>query len=173
MRQRDSRITALLIGATAPRARRAVGLAAGLFLAGAALEYAVLRTGFDDGLLVAIHGGFRVRDFLAGDPAVSTVIAAGNLVVLGLAAVYAYLNAGYLVSVLLGWSVAAGNLVWTVGSPTEIANLRLDPAAAFARTFPEAVVLATVGFALGFLLRRLWRTDGVGSRETVAVSGER
>ena len=70
----------------------------------------------------------------------------------------AILNEGYLVSVLLGWSIGCGDLVWTIGSRTEITNFYLDPMSAFTRTFPEAVVLATIGFVLGLVFCRLLQT---------------
>lgn len=145
----SNRLGALAFGDDRTTTRRAVLLAGGFLVAGATLEYLVLRTGFGNGALVALHRTLLLDGYLP------TPHATGAFLVVGLAAVQASLNEGYLPSVLLGWSLAFGNVCWTVGSLVGVRSYYLDPAAAFRRTFPEAIVLASLGFLLGAGLRTL------------------
>lgn len=140
---RLDRLGTLAIGDDRTTTRRAVLLAVGFLVAGATLEYLVLRTGFENDALAALHQALLLDGYLPAPHAT------GAFLVVGLAALQALVNRGYLPSVLLGWSLAFGNVCWTVGSRVGVRNYYLDPAAAFRRTFPEAVVLASLGFLLG------------------------
>lgn len=147
MSLRSDRLTALLFGANRARTRRALVLAGVLLVATATIEYLLFHTGFENGVVETLHEVFLLVGYLPGREGMGAVF------VVGLAALHAYLNEGYLPSVLLGWSPVFGNLVWSITSPVGIASYRLDPLAAFERTFPEAVALATLGFLVGVGLR--------------------
>lgn len=154
MDSRSHRLRDLMLGEGRSKTMRALVLAGGFVAAGALLEYLLLLTSFENPVVELLHETFLLDGYLPGWHATGAVF------VVGLAALHAYLNEGYLPSVLLGWSPAYGNLAWTIGSPTEVANYYLDPAAAFERTFPEAFVLATCGFVLGVGLRWVRRRRG-------------
>lgn len=143
------RLTDLLLGTERSTTRRAVILAVGFAVGGGVLEYLLVLTKFENDVIATAHSVFALDGYLP------TWYATGALVVVGVAAVHAYLNEGYLPSVLLGWSPVYGNAIWTIGSWTTIRNYYLDPVAAFERTFPEAAVLATLGFLVGLVLRRI------------------
>lgn len=142
----SDRVFDLLLGEERARTRRAVLLTGGFVIAASTLEYLLYLTAFENGVLLTLHQVFRIDGYLP------TAHAAGALFAVSLAALHAYLNQGYLPSVLLGWSLIYGNLSWTIDLPG-IEEYYLDPVAAFHRTFPEAVVLATIGFGLGLGLR--------------------
>lgn len=148
MALRSNRLTDLLLGEEWARTRRALVLTAGFVVAASTLEYLLYFTGFDNEVLRTLHQVFRIDGYLP------TAHAAGALFAVSLAALHAYLNQGYLPSVLLGWSLIYGNLSWSIDFPG-IEEYYLDPVAAFHRTFPEAVVLATIGFGIGLGLRWL------------------
>lgn len=164
MATQSDQLTDLILGERWSRTRNALVLAGGFVTAGLVLEYALFLTRFENDAVETVHEVFFLDGYLPGWHA------AGPVIVIGLAALHAYLNEGYLPSVLLGWSPAFGNVIWTIGSPSGIENYYVDPVAAFERTFPEAAVLATLGFVLGFGLRRIRkrRRDVSGSRSESA-----
>ena len=143
----SDRLTDLFLGEEWSRTRRAFILTVGFATLGVVLDYHVLLTKFDNEVLVALHAVFSLDGYLLSGHAT------GMLLVVSLAGLHAYLNEGYLPSILLGWSPVYGNVIWTIGSLTAIENYFLDPVAAFERTFPEAFVLATLGFLIGLGLR--------------------
>ncbi|MFC4448991.1 hypothetical protein [Halorussus aquaticus] len=143
----SDRFTDLLLGEKWSRTRQAFILAVGFAIVGVVLEYALFLTKFEGGVIETLHEVFLLDGYLP------SWHATGMLFVIGLAALHAYLNEGYLPSILLGWSPVYGNVSWTIGSPTAIENYYLDPVAAFERTFPEALVLASLGFVIGLSLR--------------------
>lgn len=147
MAVQSDRLHDLVIGDEPSRTRRALVLAGGFLVAGLVLGYLVFATQFENVLLESLHEALLLDGYGPGWHA------RGAFVVVGLAAVHAYLNEGYLPSVLIGWSPVYGNVGWTIGSRREIGNYYLDLVAAFERTFPEAVVLATLGFVVGVGLR--------------------
>lgn len=149
MRFESDRLHDLILGEERSRTKRALALAGGFLVAGVTLEYLLLVTEFDNGVVEALHEAFLLDGYLPAGHAT------GAFLVVGLAAVHAALNEGLLPSVLLGWSPVYGNLSWTIGSRTGIENYYLDPVAAFERTAPEAFVLAVVGFVVGVGLHRL------------------
>ena len=156
MSLRSDRLTALLFGANRTRNRRALVLAGAFVVFGATIEYLLFRTGFENGVVETFHEVFLLTGYLPSQEGTGAVF------VVGLAALHAYLNEGYLPSLLLGWSVVFGNLSWTLVGLSGTAAYRLDLPAAFERTFPEAAALATLGFVMGVGLRRLrkrWRTQ--------------
>lgn len=81
--------------------------------------------------------------------------AGGIVLVIILAALHAYVNKGYLPSILLAISPSYGSFLWTIGSMDEISNIHLDFSSAWERLFPEAPLYATLGFLIGVLLRIL------------------
>lgn len=141
------RLTDLLLGEEWSRTRQAFILTVGFAIVGVVLEYLLFLTKFESGVIETLHEVFLLDGYLP------SWHATGMFFVIGLAALHAYLNEGYLPSILLGWSPVYGNVIWTIGSPTAIENYYLDPVAAFERTFPEALVLATFGFIIGLSLR--------------------
>ena len=147
MALQSDRLTDLLLGEEWTRTRRALILTGGFVIATATLEYFLYRTKFENEVIETLHQVFLLDGYLP------TGHATGALFVVSLAALHAYLNQGYLPSILLGWSLVYGNLSWSIGSRTAIENYFLDPVSAFERTFPEAVVLATLGFVIGLGLR--------------------
>lgn len=154
MSLRSDRLAALVLGVNRARTRRALVLAGVLLVATATIEYLLFRTGFENGVVEVLHEVFLLAGHLPSRAGTGAVF------VVGLAALHAYLNEGYLPSVLLGWSPVFGNLSWTNGSRSDVANYYLDPLTAFERTFPEALALATLGFVVGVGLRRIrkrWR----------------
>lgn len=154
MTSRFDRLSALALGAEWTRTRRAFALAGALVVAGATVEYLLLRSNFESGLLETLHEALLLDGYLP------EWHAAGALFVVGLAALHAALNEGYLPSVALGWSPVYGNLLWTIGSVEAVGGYSLDPVAAFERTFPEAVALATLGFVVGLGFRRIRERAG-------------
>jgi len=147
----SGRLRLLLVGESRARTRRALALAAGLLVGFAALEYAVL-LGPDHELVDAIWRAFVLEADLATAADHGTL---GAALVGGLAAIQASLNEGYLPSLLLASAPVFGASLWTIGSRVRVANLHLDPASAVRRTFPEALLFATVGFLVGLALRWL------------------
>lgn len=145
------RLRSLFVGEDRATTRRALLLAGGYVVALAVLEYAFL-LGPDFELVDALWRAFVLESNL------STAVNRGTfgaVLVVGLAAIYAYLNEGYLVSVILASAPIFGAGLWTLGGPYRRVDLYLDPVSAVQRTFPEAVLFATVGFLLGIGLRRL------------------
>lgn len=152
------RLNVLILGEERSMARRALVLTGGFVTSTMILEYLLLLTKFENEGIVMLHEVFRLDGYLP------SWHATGLFFVIGLAALHAYLNEGYLPSILLGWSPVYGNFIWSIGHPSRIANYYLDPVSAFERTFPEAVVLATLGFIIGVGLRwirkRQWDYSG-------------
>ncbi|NEU56416.1 hypothetical protein [Halorussus sp. MSC15.2] len=144
----SDRLHDLILGVERSRSRRALALGGVFLIAGLTLEYLLFVTKFENGVVEVLHEVFLLNEY------VPNWHATGAFFVIGLAALHAYLNEGYLPSVLLGWSLVYGNVIWTIGSLQRIENYYLDPVAAFGRTFPEAVVLATLGFVIGIGLRQ-------------------
>lgn len=143
----SDRLHDLILGEERSRSRRALVLAVGFLIAGLSLEYLLFITKFESGVIEVLHAVFLLDGYLPNWHAT------GVFFVVGIAALHAYLNEGYLPSVLLGWSLVYGNVGWTIGSLGGIENYYLDPIAAFERTFPEAVILSTLGFVIGIGLR--------------------
>lgn len=154
MSLRSDRLTSLLLGANRTRTRRALVLTGAFVVLGATIEYLLFRTGFENSVVETLHEVFLLTGYLPSQGGTGAVF------VVGLAALHAYLNEGYLPSVLLGWTPVFGNLGWSITASAGIESYRLDPVAAFERTFPEALALATLGFVVGVGLRwtrRRWR----------------
>lgn len=147
MATKSDRVSDLLLGERRGGTGRALILASGFVLATMILEYLLYVTAFENSVIKALHQAFLLDGFLP------TWHATGAFIVVGLAALHAYLNEGYLPSVVLGWGPAYGNVMWTIGSLSGVENYYLDPLAAFQRTFPEAAALATVGFIIGLGVR--------------------
>lgn len=147
MALRSDRLRDLTLGKERSRTRRALALTVGLVTVGMVSEYLLFLTEFQNGVVETLH------EVLLLDGYLPSWHATGALFVLDLAALHAYLNEGYLPSVLLGWSPVYGNVLWSIGSLSGVENYYLDPVAAFERTFPEALVLATLGFVVGLGLR--------------------
>lgn len=160
----SDRLTDLLLGENWSRTRQALILTVGFAIVSTALEYLLFLTKFENEVIGTLH------EVLLLDGYLPSWHATGMLFVVGLAALHAYLNEGYLPSVLLGWSPVYGNVVWTIGTPMGIENYYLDPVGAFERTFPEAIVLATLGYIIGLGLRWIRKrrqTDAVSQSESV------
>lgn len=165
----SERLGALVLGEEWSRTRRALVLAGGFVVAGTLLEYLLFRTKFENEVIETFHQVLLLDGYLPGWEAT------GAIFVVGLAALHAYLNEGYLPSVLLGWSAVYGNVGWTIGSLSGIENYYLDPVAAFERTFPEAVALATLGFVVGTSLRWIRmqkRSDATSQPESAVIRSE-
>lgn len=163
MSLQSDRLTTLILGEKWSRTRRALILVVSFGTASMVLEYLLLLTKFENEVVVTLHEVFRLDGYLP------TWHATGMFFVIGLAAVHAYLNEGYLPSILLGWSPVYGNVLWSIGSLTEIKSYYLDPVSAFERTFPEAIILATLGFVIGLSLRWILihqQTDSVPQSES-------
>lgn len=141
------RFRPLLLGADRGRTRRTLLLAGGFAALAAAIAYLNYRTKLRHGVLDTLDQVFLLDGYLPH------WYAPGALFVVSLAALAAYLNAGYLPSVLLGWSFPFGSATWTLSGVEVTGPIWFTPVAAFERTFPEAFVLATVGFAIGVSLR--------------------
>ncbi|WP_137287316.1 hypothetical protein [Halorussus salinisoli] len=166
MALRSDRLVDLILGKEWTRTRRALVLAGGFVTASLILEYLLFLTSFENGLIEALHQVFLLDEYLP------SWHATGAFSVIGLAALHAYLNEGFLPSTLLGWSPVYGNVSWTITSLSGVENYRLDPVAAFERTFPEAVVLATLGFVVGVTFRwarKRRRGDAVSRSESGEV----
>jgi DMSO/TMAO reductase YedYZ heme-binding membrane subunit len=148
-----SRLRSLLVGESRAVTRRALALAAGFLVGLAALEYVFL-LGPDDEVVDAAWRAFVLEPNLA---AALDRGSFGAFLVVGLAAIHAYLNEGYLVSLLLASAPIFGAGLWSLGGPFRDVNFYLDPASAVRRTFPEALLYATIGFLLGLALRWLNR----------------
>lgn len=146
-------LRSLLVGEDPEMTRRALLLAGGFVVALAALEYVFL-LGPDEEVFDALWRAFVLEANLGEAMNQGTY---GAALVVGLAAVHAYLNEGYLPSVALASAPIFGASLWTIGSLSGVANLYLDPASAVRRTFPEALAFATVGFLVGIGLR--WLTS--------------
>lgn len=145
----SDRLTDLILGEQWSRTRRALVLTAAFVIATTISEYALFLTKFEKGWIETLHEVFFLDGYLP------SWHATGAFFVIGLAALHSYLNEGYLPSVLLGWSPAFGNLSWTFRRLSGVEQYYYDPVAAFERTFPEAVVLATLGFVFGVGLRSI------------------
>lgn len=166
MASQSDRLHDLILGKERSRTRRVIVLVSGFLIAGLTLEYLLFVTEFENGVVEVLHEVFLLDGYVPGWHAT------GAFFVVGLAALHAYLNEGYLPSVLLGWSPVYGNVAWTIGSLYGIENYYLDPVSAFERTFPEAVVLATLGFVIGISLRwarKRHRDDAVPQPESAEV----
>jgi hypothetical protein len=147
MSTESSRLESLLIGADRGRTRRAILLAVGFVALSAAIAYLNYWAKFQYGVLGTLDQVFLLKGYLPH------WYAPGPLFAVSLAALAAYLNAGYVPSVLLGWSLPFGSAVWTLSGWEVAGPIWFTPVAAFERTFPEAFVVATVGFVIGVNLR--------------------
>ncbi|WP_135364087.1 hypothetical protein [Halosimplex halophilum] len=153
---------ALLVGDRPRRTALALLASAVLVVAGAAVRSAFIRSYYDP--------GFPLSQWSVVNTALGLSVP-GFLVVVALTAGYAYLNRGYLPTLALGTAskLGAASVVVTdlsvgrggpLGDPTGTVTLgyQLPSAAAFV---PPVLVLSTLGFALGLLVRRYRRTrDG-------------
>jgi hypothetical protein len=151
MTLQSTRFADLILGEKRERTRRALILAAVFVVAGAVLDYLVILSKFENEVFETLNQVFLLDGYLP------SWHASGVYIVIGLAAVHAYLNEGYLPSILLGWSPIYGSHSWTIIPLSDLEAYYLDPVSALERTFPEAVVLATLGFVIGLSLRRLRR----------------
>lgn len=88
----------------------------------------------------------------------------GYLLVIMLAAVYAYFNAGYLVSVFLAISPNVGIALWSIHGMDEYVTL--TPLMVFERVLPEGPLVATFGFLLGLAIRRVTRQRAADTART-------
>ena len=145
MSPRPSRFGQLLVGVSVERTRRAVILAGVFVILGAVVTYLNVTTQFEN---EALRGAHRITVF-------NERVRTGGVLIVGLAAIHAYLNEGYLPSVTQGVAPYFGANLW---SRTLAETMYLDPVWAVRRTAPEVLLLATVGFVLGVALR------GIGSR---------
>lgn len=161
----SDRLTDLLLGEEWSKTRQALILIIGFAIVGVGLEYLLFFTKFESGVIETLHEVFSLDGYLP------SWHATGMLFVIGLAALHAYLNEGYLPSILLGWSLVYGNVIWTIGSSTAIENYYLDPVAAFERTFPEAFVLATLGFLIGLTLRWIRKSTTQSEPDNLQSAG--
>ncbi|WP_227353958.1 hypothetical protein [Haladaptatus salinisoli] len=160
MDYRVRRLESVLFGTDRTRTWRALALAGVFVIVGAGVEYLTLITGFENELLFELH------QFFALDGTALGLATRGAVIVVGLSAIQAYLNEGYLPSLLLGIAPAYGNRLWTIGSLDRIANLYLDPVSAAARTLPDGAILASFGFLLGIGIRWALRRRQRNSSET-------
>lgn len=75
----------------------------------------------------------------------------GYILVVGLAAIHAYYNSGYLTSVVLASAPSIGTAFWSIGGIDEY--MVFTPELVFGRVFPEAPIMATLGFLIGLGFR--------------------
>jgi len=149
----------LLLGDGRRRTAAALALAVALFAASAAVDYLALQTvvvGRSDLHLAAELASV----FAMGSPA-------GYLLVVGIAAGHAYLNRGYLPTLVLASALRFGDAVFYVADARVLQeeNVELGDAtvaAGFRPLFltshpPEVLIYPTLGFALGLLVRRVRR----------------
>lgn len=111
-----------------------------------------------------IRRTFRLLPFWGEYPPPPEMWVYGYLFVIMLAAVYAYFNAGYLVSVFLGVSTNIGSAVWSIHGMDEYVTL--TPMLVFDRVFPVGPLVATLGFLLGLAIRRVTRQQTPDSTRT-------
>lgn len=155
----SERLDRLLVGEDRRRTRRAVILAGVLVVVAMVADY----------LALSYHVGtvettffmkFRWAFTLAPiweHGLVSPTQVYGYVLVVGLAAVHAYLNSGYLTSVLLASAPPIGTAFWYIGGMDEY--LLFAPELVFGSVFPEAPIMATLGFVLGLGIRTVKRKD--------------
>jgi hypothetical protein len=149
MALQSDRLHDLIFGEEWSKTRQALLLGGGFAIATTILEYSLFFTMFENTVIETLHKVFLLDGYLP------SWHATGVFFVIGLAALHASLNEGYLPSILLGWSPVYGNVSWTLRTLSGVEQYYFDPVAAFERTFPEAVVLATLGFVIGLGLRRI------------------
>lgn len=152
----------LLVGRSRSRTRRALVLSAAYFLVGSGLAATVqglpyeaiprFAYGFQNAVLIATGFGQFV-DF---------VFAPGLVVVVGLAAIHAALNAGYLTSLLLATAPVYPHFLFTVPGPATVPAVHVGevvvaPVWAALHVLPNTVAFGTLGFVLGLALRHAAR----------------
>lgn len=126
-----------------------------LILVASVVEYLVLAreiAGGDPHPVLWLRHTFRLLPFWE-HPLPPEMWLYGYLLVVMLAAVYAYFNAGYLVSVFLAISPNVGIALWSIHGMDEYVTL--TPLMVFERVLPEGPPVATLGFLLGLGLRRV------------------
>lgn len=147
----------LLVGERRRLTAAGVLIAGAMILVASVVEYLVLAreiAGGDPHPFLWLRHTFRLHPFWEY-PAPPEMWVYGYLLVLMLAAVYAYFNAGYLVSVLLAISPNVGIALWSIYGRDVYVGL--SPMLVFERVLPEGPLVATLGFLLGLALRRVKR----------------
>lgn len=137
-----------------------------MILVASVVEYLVLAreiSGSDPYPFLWLRHTFRLHPFWE-HPLPPEMWVYGYLLVIVLAAVYAYFNAGYLVSVCLAISPNIGIALWSIHVSDEYVTL--TPLLVFDRVFPEGPLVATLGFLLGLGIRRVTRQQTAESTRT-------
>lgn len=153
MSSHTKQLRPLILGVDWAMSKRAIILAGGLFVTTFTFRYLLFLSIFQNSGLWLVARVLQVKGYLP------TMYATGMFIVFGLAALHAYLNEGYLPSVVLGWSPIFGFDGWSIYSLADFSDVRPDLLSAFERGFPEAVVIATLGFILGLGFRMVKRTE--------------
>lgn len=153
----SERLNRLLVGEDRRRTLSAVGLAGVLMVVAMVVDYLALSS-----VVGTVNTEFfwNIRDAFALSPnpwrgGVSPTEVYGYILVVGLAAIHAYLNSGYLTSALLASAPPIGTAFWSIGGMDEY--MLLTPELVFGRVFPEALIMATLGFILGLGFRMVKR----------------
>lgn len=158
-------LRALLIGEQRRRTRIALLAAAVLFLMAMLVDYITLSSvvaGRDPGIFPEFRNIFRMHEPQQLELS-SLKWIYGYVLVGGLASIYAYFNAGYLLSLLLALSPNIGTALWSIHGFDEY--MTLTPLLVFDRILPEGPLVATLGFFLGVGLRAIAYPSSHRSRD--------
>lgn len=166
----DTPIRRLLVGESRSRTRRVILLAIVFFLATAGLNLAL--SSYSVAEIPWVFYSFQDAFVLYITFSKLVVLGPGVVVIAGLAAIVAYLNKGYVPSLILATAPVYSNYTFTLPGPVIGPVIRINkdlvaaPHWAALHVLPTAVVFGTAGFLVGLGLRYLYR------EATVAPSSE-
>lgn len=143
------RLDRLLVGEDKRRTRRAVVLAGVLMVAAMVADYLALSYHVgtvETTFFIEFRWAFTLAPIWERGLTSPTQVY-GYILVVGLAAIHSYFNSGYLTSVLLASAPPIGTAFWYIGGMDEY--LFFAPELVFSNVFPEAPIMATLGFILG------------------------
>lgn len=158
----------LLLGTEREITRRALLLAVGYFVA--ISGFTLVLSSVSYGAVPDFVYGFRHAYLIESDVDLWMEVrfTTGHVIVLGFAATHAYLNEGYLPSLILATAPIYATLVFTVPGPVTGIVVPVTEDTVFAphwaarHVIPNTLAYGTIGFLLGSCLRYLYRRATVG-----------
>ena len=155
----DTQLGRLLVGETRSSTRRVLLLALVYFLVIAGLNLII--SSYPAAEIPWVLDGFRHAFVISITFSKLVVFGPGVVVIAGLAALVAYLNKGYIPSLILATAPVYSNYTFTLPGPVPI--IRINEGLVFApywaalHVLPTALVYGTAGFLVGLGLRYLYQ----------------
>ena len=155
-------LRSLLLGQEPVKTRYVVLLAVGFLVTVSAFDYVlqVLPYGAVPNVMYGFRDAFLIDSGLGQ---VKLTFAPGVVVIVSLAAIHSYFNAGYLPSLLLATAPTYATFIFTVPGPVTGVVIPVGDHVVFApvwaalHVFPNTLVFGTIGYILGIALQYHYR----------------